>query len=667
MGIMRTATAIFCMAFFLLPNFVFGSAHQECSEFTAEEGEKIEKTSDGQTQTITVDLEKGQTKLKQTSDATSEEIEVKDGKMKITSKCGDIGTRGTITVCILEADGKPACGIKIPKGTTLAGDTIDALFSDNPKGRLRSIMEAYYSARNKINAIPNSELGKITLPKELSDLLRNEYGISKSEVQDFIKKQDPEDLKKLLIAAAEKKKATTGSIIRKMGLPNADVLAEEMVKLSPDTILGALPKSDQASSGYFCGFSNECTAVASVSESGIDTSNVPILTNTTQKIPVFSGVRVSPRQMDLLPDVRKKLANGVYGIEGLASCYGPNCQSGPDRFQGGWRTRTGDSINFNDPGMASSVLPPGVYGLGCSNSGCEFRAVTDHGPGGPGTSVSVPTSNIFDLYDNGIGYKIGRGSGRDDYTFYVLGTGTGSELKASREAVSIARTLNSIATKDGIEVALRSISSAGGQYAAPNIASVATNIASGKIEFSGAYNTNTTDYWTGVGNRASASWSSPGSSYSGGGGSLGGNVLRTIAGIGSYIVRLVTGQGTQQVTPSAPTPPTRTGGKKPPKPIAPIVTPVVTLTSFPTQVSRGNSIMVIWASSGVSSTQACTLFEEQSNGEKIMREQKNSGKYNTDVSTAYASNMLKFILECVPADARVKKSDATKRLEISVI
>lgn len=95
---------------------------------------------------------------------------------------------------------------------------------------------------------------------------------------------------------------------------------------------------------------------------------------------------------------------------------------------------------------------------------------------------------------------------------------------------------------------------------------------------------------------------------------------------------------------------------------APIELPSISFTASPNMAQKGDSFLLIWAATGVSSTAPCLLKNDQ--GATLT--QSNAGSYVAQVPVSTSISALSFTLSCTPHDLRAPRESALKSAMILI-
>ncbi len=615
---------------------IVSAVEMECAEFTEDGKVKVEQKTVGsdvsgmQTQTFGVNAKDGiagAKEIAQKSSATSESIEIKDGKMNIISICGEKGKIGTVTVCIDTPSGKK-CGIKIPKDQgALIDATLGAAASDNPSSAMQKLaLGDNASLASKIKTLDPGLLAGMRISS--TDLIR--MGVPQEyvgQVKDSIN-ENPEQARNLLAAIAGGETGKIKNVLDSTGLgyvADTSAIARNAVRMYADPAKLASAFSDEAQgelydSKYFCGFGSACptqdapfTQRSPAAGFGDERAITPPPVAEPTRILVSPNGRVDPITLykRALEEIEKAGLEGYtdprlqrYGLvptgskEELATLYLLMAKQ-----------ESNLNVNASNPSECSYGLYqycPGQYGLGGMDD------------------VRNPESALKALIRTTQQGKL--------FQYF----GPLQRLGVTNEITKHADWFNT--------------------QVAPYANGSITYAPTGSPYVPSGY----------VGSAFGGPYSSPGSTFggspfSGFGNPFGGSSFGTSYGnTGGLLSNLLNFFGfSNPATPIAPAVVVLPSVQTPP------AVPSLKLISYPNEAKRGASLVLIWSSAGVAPQPACTLYEIEGIN-SIPRASKNFGTYTKEIQANYAKSSLVFILECTPADSRVAKPEATTRLEIRV-
>ncbi len=558
---------------------------------------------------------------------TNDEITIKDGNIRVVSSCGDAGQIGSISIC---NENQQNCGTKIPKKD---GDTVSKIAAALSSGTGRQVEEKFKSLAEafKAQAIPESaklpSLSKGQIQRALVGA-----GFPSQYLDELDKRSTPAQKQKLLDAiatgdeaaireAAEPIKRTLRS--ESFGIYNLDTrkFANSIVTMQE----AAQPKA-QVIPEYFCALENTCRAAVTgfTVETGSVTPGPSLVAQlSAQPIPVGAGGQVDPVSF-YAHAVKAARAAGLDGyadprLQSLGLLRSGSAEEWGRLYTMIAKQESSFNVNAAAPSECSyGILQfcPGEYGLGSMQD------------------VRNPESALQAVIQ----------VTRQGKLFQYFGS-----LQRPHETAQHAGWFN--------------------QAVAPQV--------SGEVPYAPVTNTGRGGYWSdtaaNVGTYMSGLWSSPGvsgvSSYSPSAAGGSPNLLTSIFGL---VSRLFSGSGNQGSDAQSPTAP----GAASPAPTAPAATPAISkpvaapivhpIISFaaPDTVDKGDSFVIIWAATGVSSGRPCELVELSA--DNTLRGRGNSGTYFVHVPASFGESEMHFRLACTPADVRALQSEAVKELSITI-
>lgn len=545
-----------------------------------------------------------------------------DGSIMVTSGCGEEGKLGTILICTFDKNDKKTCGVKIPKDKQ---DVVDSVASALQKGSGQDVQK---SLNDLAEAAKNQSASASALP-----------ALNRRQVLDAFKKAgvpNPEEALKqlgdlgyskeaeeLLRAAAAGDDQKVQKILQEVEQYRSS-LPENLRRFSTNKFLDALDEKRKAAqvtdntSEYFSalrtpsytGFSNDET-----SSLGSDTPTGPSLVSQLagQPIPVGPGGKVDPTSF-YAHAVEAARMNGLDGyvdprLHSLGLINTGSAEEWGRLYTMMAKQESDFSIYSSNPGECSyGILQfcPGEYGLGSMSD------------------VRNPESSLQAVIN----------VTRQGKLFQYFGP-----LK--RELAG------------GNEV---------GKHAAWFDRTVSPQV-NGEVPYSPIIS-GRGNYWSGVSSRRSESWTSPGtyngnSGYNGSDGSISslGNLFSGFSG-GPSSVAPPTSIAPTGSAPSTNQPPS--SNPPPSTTQAAIIHPVIAFTGAK-EIDKGDSLLVAWAATGVSTTQTCILRHDD---DAIA--QGNSGTFFIPISAAYPDDSITFVLECALLDSRADRNEAEKELKVLV-
>lgn len=639
------------------------AAEIECAQFSEKGDVKTTQETVGkdvtssQTQTFDLNAKEGSAKLKgiqQKSPWTHEEIKIKDGKMQIISTCGEKGKTGTITVCVMLPSGKEACGIKIPKDSEkslLIDNALTAASDSNPTSAMQRLaLGDRASLAAKLSSLdPNLLAGRRL---NVTDEEWRRMGVPQEyvgKVQEATR-ENPEQTQQLLQAIAAGDTREVKAILDKNSLnlvADTDIIARNAVRMyaDPAKLASALPteaRSLMLRSEYFCGFGTPCP----------ESETPPTMR------PPAAGFDEPPTPSSESKERAAPSASVAEKVSGLVDeLTGHGCQN--DNL----------SCRTNNPGAmryANWMQKYGGFSCGQPNDTACFPTIE----AGIAAKADLVTRRINQGCDTlytileDCRYSSMR-DGNDSYSYAVTvgsKTGVGAHGKLDpQNSEQMARLLTGMAWYEGG----RGIGFTAGQlerglkayYGTDTLPAGDPNFTPGtslrSLAAGGGLRVGVGQFFENTFGGGSGLFSGSGNLFGGSGG-----LLSSLFGLFSSQTPVTF----LPTTPMSPLPPTAT--EQLPLPTTPI-RPVAKLISYPKEVQKGNAVIVIWSSAGVSNDAVCALYEIEG-GERTLRQARNAGTYTKHVPATFGAPHVVFSLECTPADSRVPKSEAAARLEIPV-
>lgn len=585
------------------------------SRHTADEAKLVERASHTSVRIIPADAPPTTRAEPNHVETNDKVVAYSDGRTIVYSTCGDAGKRGVIELCVRDESGKETCGDKLPKDKIdLVEDVQSALASGNGQTVQKSLKELAEAnkAKSASGALPSLNRRQVLDAFGKACDCDPNVAVKKAYAAGY-----GVEVERALTAAAKGDKNTVRDIARSLSL-------ETYAGISTNAFLRELDKTRagvQASltePGYFSALERLPVTVTGFGGTIEVGSITPSAQDTAWQL---ASTPVRPLSSGRLDPVHFAARAGEVaeeaGLVGSLPPWGSRCGM-RDGSKGSWAACL-TMLTAQESGFRADARGPGGE---CSYGYGQFCNT--------GSDCGYGICNKNDVYDP---EKV---------------------LLAYTEVAKQGQMMNYFGSLQRSEVNKHA-----GWYNQEVVPYLNGDLAY-TPSTEGGWNPSG-GYWSGVTNRGSEQWSSPGV-YSGFGG---GGSLAPATGLLSSLIGFIGGSNNFSTpvssAPTSPAPPPL-GPTSPP---APVINPVITLSSQPFNVvARGDSLLIAWAAVGVSSTRECVLYENTNT--RVARATGNKGTYFMHITGSYPDDRISFSLECTPQDVRVQPEMARKTIEVGI-
>lgn len=699
-GFQISSSAIALVIFFAVVSVSFFSAttthaaeteeEYVCADFAKpKEGEKADSSTSG---TKTMDKGTGvKDAIKQTKVETTDNVEIKDGKVTVTSKCGKKGAIGK--VCFSSG----ICIDKNKDGSIDDKKLEDAVKSEAIKKGIRDEVNKQMDAilRNA-KKLQNLEALKLACASGLgskescndlvsySDLLRG-LGVDNKEFLDALKK-NPNAIKEMLadIAAGDTEAATKAAEKAglKLGATTEQLknLSEKVVRSLPDSVRKGI--SDLGTS--LCEETGACSEKVKeairgfAAPGGIDRSApVPKPTGKVYDQVIHPGGKPAaplsrrnqlqpqrlgeiaekaradacaaygsnqcPITLDKMFAILPNESNGnvrIYGDGGRSTSIGQVHEPTARQLLSKYKSRYGEDYVLNAPNI---LRDPNLNPEWIAQQSLRMSALVIEDKI---RAVGNNLSSVLKAYN-------GSGPRADAYRNRALGNL--ARLKSGNHSSYWQTAYNS---------ALQTAKNGGlSQYhVTENVDSNALNNA---LRRGNVFGGNVFSAQTGNSPFSMGGLGDLLKKFTGGGGSFGGGGASggSSGGSSSPSTPARSTSASQPLPPAKP--PTSTAEPKQPEQTSEPVKPTLSLIAHPSTAQKGDSLNIIWSAVGVSDTQKCRLNIESTESKGTLAEG-NEGTEVVQVPVTTQLTELRVTLLCIPRDTRISPEDARASITIKI-
>ena len=679
-----SAVIFLVTAFFCVPLAVFAQQPPEeyvCADFAEpKEGQKADASTSG-----TKTMENGQSvqdAIKQTKVETTDTVEVKDGKVIVTSQCGKKGTVGKVCftggICV---DKKPDGSID---DAAIKGAIQSQAIKEGARDAINQQVNEILKNADKLKSLGWARAG-CGFTGSCDDLARYEELIKSLGVdnKDFLNavQRNPDAVKDLLTNIAAGDTAGAETIARNIGLKlgvtgaQLESLSQNAVRAFPEDVRGAIAQvsSDLCAKTGACGENIVKEITGFTSPAGVASESSTGAANATEKRG-FGEVRISPKIVETFRQRFQQAENALQEALTQSSAL-------PEKLKEALRSGGAAAIANLESRLNASARPCRLGRCLSSAKGLfQFLDGTERAVGfSPGATLDpVLSSQAFvrlveqNYQQAGAEMNTAMNAGLNPtiaaYVAHNLG-GAGSKNfltgYAQNPNIPVNRVVSAAAIRNNPSLYGNGTITIG--QATENIAAKLSGTRSSSFTGSGARRYSSGSPFSGsssgglggliknfLGGGSSSSSGSGSSGTSGGGGTFGGGgASGSFSGSGSS-------GGSSGSSVSQPLPPLSAEENnsqeetQEPEFSGP---PSLSLVVHPSTAQKGESVSVIWSAVGVSTARVCQLSAESTEGSGVVAEG-NEGTKVIQVPVNTPLTELRFSLRCVPQDTRVSPEDA---------